>query len=69
MGYPAAAVHLALAYQASVRGDEACVIDFCNNYTQLLGMGFGPAAAGGALVRAKNDATAAADLCLAAAAH
>lgn len=69
MGYSAPAVHLALAYQASVRGDDATVIDFCNNYTQLLGMGFGPALAAGALVRAKNDATAAADLCLAASAH
>lgn len=66
MGYTPAAVHLALAYQASVRGDDAAVIDFCNGYTQLLGMGFGPALAAGALARAKNDAAAAADLCLAA---
>lgn len=42
------------------------VIDFCNNYTQLLGMGFSPSMAAGALVRSRNDATAAADLCLAA---
>lgn len=41
------------------------VVDFCNNYTQLLGMGFSPAVAAGALVKAKNDATAATDLCLA----
>jgi hypothetical protein len=67
MGYSAPAVHLALAYQASTRGGEAAVVDFCNNYTQLLGMGFSPALAAGALLRAKNDATAAADLCLAAA--
>jgi hypothetical protein len=66
MGYAAPTVHLALAYQAATRGDEAQVVDFCNNYTQLLGMGFGPALAAGALVRAKNDAAAAAELCLAA---
>jgi hypothetical protein len=41
------------------------VVDFCNNYTQLIGMGFSPALAAGALVRSKNDAAAAADLCLA----
>jgi hypothetical protein len=41
------------------------VVDFCNNYTQLLGMGFSPAVAAGALVRTKNDATAATDICLA----
>jgi len=64
MGYAAPTAHLALAYQSMTRGDEALVIDFCNNYTQLLGMGFSPAVAAGALVRAKNDAAAAADLCL-----
>ena len=41
------------------------VVDFCNNYTQLLGMGFSPAVAAGALVRTKNDVTAATDICLA----
>ncbi|KAI8467309.1 MAG: hypothetical protein J3K34DRAFT_430993 [Monoraphidium minutum] len=67
MGYAPAAVHLALAYQAQSRGDDAAAVDFCNNYTQLLGMGFAPELAAGALVRAKNDAAAAADICLAAA--
>lgn len=41
------------------------VVGFCNNYTQLLDMGFSPAVAAGALVCTKNDATAATDNCLA----
>lgn len=40
------------------------VVDFCNNYTQLLGMGFAPTAAAGALVKTKNDLSAATELCL-----
>jgi hypothetical protein len=42
------------------------VVDFCNNYTQLLGMGFGPSIAAGALAKTKNDLSAATDLCLSA---
>jgi hypothetical protein len=40
------------------------IVDFCNHYTQLLGMGFGPSLAAGALVKTKNDLSAATDLCL-----
>lgn len=40
------------------------VVDFCNNYTQLLGMGFGPATAAGALAKTRNDLNAATEICL-----
>jgi hypothetical protein len=40
------------------------IVDFCNHYTQLQGMGFGPSLAAGALVKTKNDLSAATDLCL-----
>jgi hypothetical protein len=66
MGFTPAAVALGLAYQSATRGDESRVVDFCNNYSQLLGMGFAPALAGGALVRTGNDVSAAAEMCLAA---
>eukprot|EP00877_Chromochloris_zofingiensis_P012301 jgi/Chrzof1/7324/Cz02g19130.t1 len=66
MGYSPTAVSLGLAYQSSSGGDGSKVVDFCNNYTQLLGMGFSPAMSAGALMKTKNDINAATELCLAA---
>ncbi len=45
---------------------ETQVVDFCNNYTQLLGMGFSPSLAAGALVKTKNNVNEATELCLSA---
>lgn len=65
---PGGAEAVAAAEAAAARDPDAVVVDFCNNYTQLLGMGFRPAVAAGALVRVGNDLNAATDACLAAAA-
>lgn len=63
---PGGAEAVAAAEAAAARDPDAVVVDFCNNYTQLLGMGFRPAVAAGALVRVGNDLNAATDACLAA---
>jgi hypothetical protein len=63
---PGGAEAVAVAEAAAARDPDAVVVDFCNNYTQLLGMGFRPAVAAGALVRVGNDLSAATDACLAA---
>jgi hypothetical protein len=40
------------------------IADFCSNYEALLGMGFAPSLAVGALLKTKNDMNAAPELCL-----
>lgn len=67
MGHSPAAVYLALAYQMITRdGKSQATVSFCENFSKLLGMGLRPAHVAGALLKTKNDVSAAADLCLAA---
>jgi len=64
MGFKVSTVHLAMAYRSSQGGDDNTIVDFCNNYESLLGMGFAPSLAVGALLKTKNDMNAAPELCL-----
>lgn len=61
MGYPRLAVTFALGMYDSNR-DETKIVDFCTNYNKLMGMGFDPTMALGALAKSRSYEEAA-DMC------
>eukprot|EP00879_Flechtneria_rotunda_P003634 GHRR01003871.1.p1 GENE.GHRR01003871.1~~GHRR01003871.1.p1 ORF type:complete len:195 (+),score=36.16 GHRR01003871.1:971-1555(+) len=62
-GFSPATVNLALAYTASVRGDESQVMEFCKNFKTLTeDMSFSTIMAAGVLTKSQNDLAAAANL-------
>mmetsp|Transcript_37676 Transcript_37676/g.95228 ORF Transcript_37676/g.95228 Transcript_37676/m.95228 type:complete len:193 (-) Transcript_37676:24-602(-) len=65
MGFSRAQASLGIAFCSALKLNQSEVPDFASNYGQLGGMGYDMPVVVGALVRAKNDAGQATEMCLA----
>lgn len=63
-GHPRPAAAMAAAYVGKARESSDRAAAFCDNYRQLTSMGFAPPVVVGALVKHRNDLSAATDTCL-----